>query len=277
MKKINLKRNITGVNVDFTIEVFDEAIDAVSRFNFDSLAFASNEDNFICAEADRYIFSLVTNGEVEINKIDGDNVVETYSNGDFNVLKELVENKKVYAAPYEIVDSNLFQIEYGIIENRDGDVVTFDRIGEPVNFDVQPHNLEDLIDFFVAKCEHILEELLYKSEIVGEILDDGEVEKGQTNQGLVYKNPLAFRQKNGVCYVAELSDYGYTYEDFLNISNGNKDIANIIFEEVDWQSPSTLYHEYVMEDEICECSGCKKSYLSYNVESCPFCGCKKEV
>lgn len=277
MKKMNLKRNITGVNVNFNVTVFDEAEDAISKFSLDSLAFASNEDSFISVEVDKYCFSLVTNGVVEVNKLDGNKVIETYSNSDFDVLKNLVQSKEIYTNQYEIVSSNSFQVEYGVIKDKDGDVVTFDRIDEPVDFVLESCNITDLISMFVLKCEHILEDLLYRNEIIGEILDDGDIEKGRTDQGLVYKNPLAFRQKNGICYVAELSEYEYTYEDFLNISNGNEDIANIIFETVDWQSPGTLYDEYIQNDEIYECAKCKKSYLSYEVDNCPFCGDKKIV
>lgn len=277
MKKINLTKKITGVNVDFNISVFDELFDNLSKFNFDALAFAANDNTFISLTADKYCFSLVTNGEIRVNKLDGDNIVESYDNGNFEILKNLVESKEIYTSQYEVVDSNSFQIEYGVIENTDGDIITFNRIDEPVDFNVEASSLEDLITVFVSTCENILEDVLYKYEIIGEILEDGEVEKGQTNQGLVYKNPLAFRQKNGICYISELHDYGYTYEDILNESNGNEDIANIIFNHLDWQSPSTLYHEYVMEDEIFECTNCKQSYLSYEVDKCPFCECKKVI
>lgn len=277
MKKFNVTRKITGVDVDFNISVFDEAIDAVSKFGFDSLAFASNEDTFIVVEADRYCFSLVTNGSVLVNELNGDNVIKTYSNKNFEVLRDLVQNKKVYASPYEIVESNSFQVEYGEIVNKDGDVINFDRIGEPVDFIMEPYNIEDLIVVFTSKCEHILEKLLYKNEIIGEILEDGEIERGKTNQGLVYKNPLAFRQKNGICYVAELSDDEYYYDDFLRISNNSEEIAKVIFETVDWQSPGTVYDEYIQEDEVYECTKCQKSYLSYDVHNCPYCGYEKIV
>lgn len=277
MKKFNLTKKIAGVNIDFEITVFDEAVEAISKYNWDSMAFPLNNDTFISLEADEYCFSLVTYGDVLIHKRDGDNVLESYSNDDFEIIKSLVASKEVYSDPYEIVDSNSFQIEYGKIEKKDGETTIFNRIGEPIDFEMDSCNLEDLISMFTTKCELILDDLLYENEITGEILEDGEIERGQTNQGLVYKNPLAFRHKNGICYVSELSDDEYTYEDFLRISNGNEDIASILFETVDWQSPSTLYDEYIQSDEIYECTNCKKSYLSYDIEHCPYCNCKKEI
>ena len=116
-----------------------------------------------------------------------------------------------------------------------------------------------------------------KDYIIGEILENGEVVKGLTDQGEVYKNSKAFYKKlNEVCYIPELSDDGYTYEDFLSLTNGSEEVASMLFDTVDWQSPSTLLEECFAEGEVHSCLRCKKMYLSYEVEYCPYCGQRKE-
>ena len=54
------------------------------------------------------------------------------------------------------------------------------------------------------------------------------------------KDYKAFKSKSGVCYVPELSNQKYTYADFLNLAQGNKKIANLLFNVVEWQHPETL-------------------------------------
>lgn len=277
MEKIKIQKNVMDVKVDFIVSVFDEAKEAVSKYNLDSLAYASNEDSFISVEVDKYCFNLVTNGSVLVDKIEDGNFIEHYTNADFDFIRELVKTGAIYNEPYDIIDSNVFEIEYGEIIERNEDGVSFNRIDNPIPFDFKTNDLSELITMFCDRCSQILEDLLYETEIIGEILEDGEVERGQTNQGLVYSNPFAYRNKNGVCYVAELSDDKYTYEDFLSIANQSEEIANVLFETVDWQSPGTLYDELIQSDEIHECTACEKSYLSYDVEECPFCKSKKNI
>ena len=114
--------------------------------------------------------------------------------------------------------------------------------------------------------------------IIGEILENGEIVKGLTDQGMVFKNPRAFYEKlNEVCYIPELSDTKYTYQDFLNMANGNENIARILFDTVDWQCPETLLDEYLREDELHICTKCNEMYKSYQVEHCPKCNQRKVV
>lgn len=69
----------------------------------------------------------------------------------------------------------------------------------------------------------------------------GEIERGGTAQGFVFKDYEAFQTKSkAVCYIAELDDEKYTYEDFLRIG-GSEISAQNLFEEVDWQHPETLF------------------------------------
>ena len=71
-------------------------------------------------------------------------------------------------------------------------------------------------------------------------------ERGATLQGFVYKNLDEFKQGGEVCYIPELSDTMYTYDDFMDICK-DYDTAITVFDMVDWQHVETAY------DEIKEC------------------------
>jgi hypothetical protein len=101
---------------------------------------------------------------------------------------------------------------------------------------------------------------------IGEILEDGTIEKGQTDNGWVYKNYDAFNERiRRICYIPEngetLED-GYYYKDFLGMAEEfiernedvqkycnetnttADDIARNLFDLVDWQHPETLLDEW---------------------------------
>lgn len=102
---------------------------------------------------------------------------------------------------------------------------------------------------------------------IGCIYEDGTVEKGYSGQGMVFKSNEAFETGKGICYIPELcgniiddmykgeiknsSDIAtfYTRQMFLDEVNGNEHLASVIFDMVDWQSPSTLVDELVTNDE----------------------------
>lgn len=67
-------------------------------------------------------------------------------------------------------------------------------------------------------------------------------ERGRTLQGYVYKNMDAFKPGGGVCYIPELSDIMYTYDDLLEIC-GDYDTALTVLDMVDWQYIESLYDE----------------------------------
>lgn len=113
--------------------------------------------------------------------------------------------------------------------------------------------------------------------IIGVLLtdDDGyyiKVIRDSSEQGNVFKDPIAYRNKKAICYIPELSDDAYTYEDFLALADGSTEVADYLFETVDWQSPSTLFNENVNEGEIDNCPVCNKLYMSYNKPLCDACG-----
>jgi len=81
----------------------------------------------------------------------------------------------------------------------------------------------------------------------------GKYVKGDGTQGKIYMNFTAFEnQTNDVCYISELSDTQYKYSDFLKIAKGNKNLAKIIFDMVDWQHPETIFEELCNNGEIDE-------------------------
>lgn len=109
---------------------------------------------------------------------------------------------------------------------------------------------------------------------IGKILENGEIVKGATNQGLVFKDEEAFVNKKGICYIPELNDTEYTYKDFIDMTN-DETLAKALFDNIDWQSPGTLLNDWIQDEEACICSNCNKGYLSYNIDNCPHCNASK--
>lgn len=88
------------------------------------------------------------------------------------------------------------------------------------------------------------------------------VEKEFFGQGFIYKNDEAFRRSmDRVCYIPEYSrlsyfdeetnedvEYGahtkYTRRDFIKLCNGNEKLAEMLFDDVDWQHPESLLEEW---------------------------------
>ena len=92
-------------------------------------------------------------------------------------------------------------------------------------------------------------------------------------QGRIYKDWAAFREHpEAPCYVPELDDVAYTGNDFLAMCNGQEEIAEELFDGVDWQNPSTLMTDWERDGEIDTCRKCGKLFLSYDVRKCPHCG-----
>ena len=74
------------------------------------------------------------------------------------------------------------------------------------------------------------------------------------------------------CYVPELSDTVYTGNDLLSLCNGQEEIAEELFYEMDWPSPSMLINEWETDGEISTCARCGKLLLADEEYSCPYCG-----
>ena len=104
------------------------------------------------------------------------------------------------------------------------------------------------------------------------------IDRGYYRQGWIFKDEEAFRlYPERVCYVPELSDEGYTRQDFLAMCNGQEELAEFLFEMVDWQSPETLKSELLATYEIDFCPVCKKYYFLQGEQiPCPICEANPE-
>ena len=104
------------------------------------------------------------------------------------------------------------------------------------------------------------------------------IDRGYYRQGWIFKDEEAFRlHPEQVCYVPELSDEGYTRQDFLAMCNGQEELAEFLFEMVDWQRPESLKSELLATNEIDFCPVCKKYYFMQGEQiPCPICGANPE-
>ena len=68
--------------------------------------------------------------------------------------------------------------------------------------------------------------------------------------------------------------------DFLEVCNCQQDLADELFEGVDWQHPESLKEDWFVNGEWVECEGCGK-IINYgdgcNDTKCPNCGRKVKV
>lgn len=103
---------------------------------------------------------------------------------------------------------------------------------------------------------------------------------GATYQGYVFKDRWIYEhQPDEICYIAEyaLEDYmsqiigreglrteailqyerpeGYTHNDLLRLCNGRENVAEAVFNAVNWQSPETYYMEMLNDEESCQYYG----------------------
>lgn len=64
---------------------------------------------------------------------------------------------------------------------------------------------------------------------------------------------LNFDNPTEIIYTPELAEedeLGLTTEDFLELCNGSRDVAVIVAQLTEWQHPSTILAELIMEGEI---------------------------
>lgn len=159
-----------------------------------------------------------------------------------------------------------------------------DDEGDPMTFESEEKAKEFLAEKgFSEEDMHwmVFEEVdCGEYEVIGEceVNEDGEIVKLDRQwfrQGYIYKNPNAYHNdKSAVCYVPELSDTPYTGQDFLDMCNGQPEIADQVFDAVDWQHPSSYLDE--QDDEELWMCKCGKWYWCYGVDKCPHCGAEKK-
>lgn len=118
---------------------------------------------------------------------------------------------------------------------------------------------------------------------VGSIEDTGDeyiIHREFYGQGMIFKDEEAYRtNKDKPCYAPELSDSVYTGNDFLELCNCQEDLADELFEEVDWQHPESLKEDWFVNNEWVECKKCGR-IIDYgdgcNDKKCPSCGWEVE-
>ena len=127
------------------------------------------------------------------------------------------------------------------------------------------------------------------------------------NPGVIYKNDEAFEKGSGICYIpeygfsnseangtvlfdwaakaceaecAENNSYitsddmgeGYTKQHFLDICYGSEEFAKELYDSVNWQSPETLWDEWMEDDEFFETvkKWCKENNIPWEWDETMF-------
>nr|DAO43609.1 MAG TPA: zinc-ribbon containing domain protein [Caudoviricetes sp.] len=92
-------------------------------------------------------------------------------------------------------------------------------------------------------------------------------------QGMIFKDEDAFYNRpDDACYIPELSDTVYTRNSILQECNNQTDLAEEVFEAVDWQHVSSLLEDWMRNGELDTCKKCGKLFNSYDAKNCPYCG-----
>ena len=161
----------------------------------------------------------------------------------------------------------------------EGDLMTFESEEKAKEFLTEKgFSEEDMYWMVFEEVDDVKQTDEY--EVIGkcEVDENGEIiklEREYFRQGYIYKNPNAYHNdKSAVCYVPELSDSLYTGQDFLDMCNGQPEIADHVFDAVDWQHPESYLDEQG-DDELWQCK-CGKWYWCYGVDKCPYCGAEKK-
>lgn len=88
----------------------------------------------------------------------------------------------------------------------------------------------------------------------------------------IYKSRKAFyRSLSQICYIPKLAGRRYTGEDFLELSLGQKEIAEEMFLSIDGQDPEAWLDEQFRIGELAICPICNRIYQSYMAPECPLC------
>jgi tRNA(Ile)-lysidine synthase TilS/MesJ len=101
---------------------------------------------------------------------------------------------------------------------------------------------------------------------------DAVIEREYYGQGYIFKDEEAFHTDlNAVCYIPELSDAAYTRQSFLDLMDGQEDLAGDLFDRVDWQHPESLLEEDYANGEYADCPECGRMFACYDKSECPHC------
>ena len=98
------------------------------------------------------------------------------------------------------------------------------------------------------------------------------IEREFCGQGYIFKDEEAYESgMDAVCYIPELSDTFYTHRDFLDMMDGQEELAWDLFSSVDWQHPEALVEEGYIYGEYDDCPKCGRMFASYDKIECPHC------
>jgi hypothetical protein len=96
-------------------------------------------------------------------------------------------------------------------------------------------------------------------------------------QGHIFKDEDAFYHRpDDPCYIPELSDTVYTRNSILQECNQQDDLAEEVFEALDWQHVSSLLEDWQRNGELDACKECGKMFNCYGATKCPYCGADYE-
>ncbi|MCD8398117.1 MAG: hypothetical protein LUD12_13220, partial [Lachnospiraceae bacterium] len=82
----------------------------------------------------------------------------------------------------------------------------------------------------------------------------------------------ADEEKQDVCYIPENHCILYHHKDFSNIARGNEELAEKLYDYVDWQLPEVALDEWLIEGEVKECRVCHHYIHGFDENTCPHCG-----
>ncbi|WP_186423793.1 hypothetical protein [Lacrimispora celerecrescens] len=100
----------------------------------------------------------------------------------------------------------------------------------------------------------------------------GQLQKKCFSKRGIYKNSEAFyRSLSRVCFIPKIAGRRYTGEDLLELSLGQKEIAEEMFLSIDGQDPEAWLDELFRIGELAICPICNRIYQSYMVPECPLC------
>lgn len=131
----------------------------------------------------------------------------------------------------------------------------------------------------------------FTKEVIGEKYIDAEGKvrylPGESGNGFIYKNYKAFREKDPeeVCYIPEFSFemegdelyfLTFTYKDILEACFDQEDIAEVVFDNLTWEYPSSLVEQDVLNGTLEQCPNCDTWYYTEwfypnASEECPHC------
>ena len=84
-------------------------------------------------------------------------------------------------------------------------------------------------------------------------------------EGMIVRDDHAFYSGEGICYVSEISDEPYTRKDFLDLCNGQEEIAEAIYMGCTWMTPEALLEDLKSGGDILVCPVCGRLYLPDDV------------